>query len=135
MDLTRTFSAVAVISSYLLLGACAASKQEVATRLGGEFIGQNVDALVVKFGPPSSMFKMNNGSSSYVWQLSAVTDVDVDRGYGTASTRYCKVSAIASPTGIITQLNTEDTNAGGGVAGAIGLYGSMCAQRLGMQPN
>jgi hypothetical protein len=50
-----------------VLAACAASRQEVAARLGDQFIGQNVDALVVKFGPPTSTFKLNSGQSSYVW--------------------------------------------------------------------
>jgi hypothetical protein len=116
------------------LGGCAASKQEVVTRLGQEYIGQNVDALVVRLGPPTSTFKMNSGQGSYIWQLSAVTDIATDRGYGTASTRYCKVSVIASPTGVIQQLDTEDQNAGAGVPGLLGVYGSMCGQRLGMKP-
>lgn len=116
------------------LAGCAASKQEVVARLGDQFIGQNVDALVLQFGPPASVFKMNSGQSSYIWQLSAVTDIATDRGYGTASTRYCKVSVVASPTGVVQQLNTEDQNAGGGVPGLLGVYGSMCGQRLGMKP-
>ena len=80
------------------------------------------------------MFKMNSGQSSYVWQLTAVTDIVADRGYGQASTRFCKVSVIASPTGIVSQLNTEDSNAGAGIAGALGAYGSICAHRLGLKP-
>jgi hypothetical protein len=87
-----------------VLGGCAASKQEVVTRLGEQYIGQNVDALVVQFGPPTSMFKMNSGQTSYIWQLSAVTDIATDRGSGTASKRYCKVSVIASPIGVVQQL-------------------------------
>jgi hypothetical protein len=58
----------------------------------------------------------------------------MDRGYGQASTRYCKVSVIASPVGIVTQLDTEDSNAGAGIAGALGAFGSICAHRLGMKP-
>src|SRR5258708_12283468 len=50
------------------LGGCAASRQEVATRLGDEYVGQNVDALVIKFGPPASTFKMNSGDTSSIWQ-------------------------------------------------------------------
>jgi hypothetical protein len=123
-----------VVALCVTLGGCAASRQEVVSRLGDQYIGQNVDALVVQFGPPTSTFKMNSGQTSYIWQLSAVTDIATDRGYGTASTRYCKVSAIASPTGIVQQLNTEDQNAGGGVPGLLGMYGSMCGQRLGMKP-
>jgi hypothetical protein len=114
-----------------LVAGCAASRQEVAARLGAEYVGQNVDALVVKFGPPTS--KMNSGQTSYQWQLSNQTNIAVDQGYGHASTRYCKVSVIASPTGIIAQLDTEDSNAGSDVYAALGAYGSICANRLGMR--
>jgi hypothetical protein len=125
---------LAIVVLGAALAGCAASRQEVVARLGEEFIGQNVDTLVVKFGPPTSLFKMNSGQGSYVWQLTSVTDINVDRGYGTASTRFCKISVIASPAGIITQLNTEDSNAGGGLYGAVGAFGSICARRLGMKP-
>lgn len=123
-----------IVALCAALGGCAALKHEVVARLGDQYIGQNVDALVLQFGPPTSVFKMNSGQSSYIWQLSAVTDIATDRGYGTASTRFCKVSVIASPTGIVQQLNTEDQNAGVGVPGLLGVYGSMCGQRLGMKP-
>jgi hypothetical protein len=124
-----------IVALGVALAGCAASRQEVAARLGDQFIGQNVDSLVLQFGPPTSMFKMNSGQSSYVWQLTAVTDMAGDRGYAQAQTRFCKISVIASPAGIVTQLNTEDSNAGtGAVAVAIGMYGSICAQRLGMRP-
>lgn len=122
---------VAVLCAALM--GCAASKQEVASRLGSEFIGQNLDALVVKFGPPASTYKMNSGEQSTVWQLTAITDVVADRGYGQASTRFCKVTAISSPNGMVNTLNTEDSNAGAGILGAVGAFGSICAQRLGMQ--
>jgi hypothetical protein len=62
-------------------------------------------------------------------QLSAVTNINVDRGNGTATTQYCKVTVLASPAGIITQLDTEDTN-----VGVLGVYGSLCGQRLGIKP-
>ena len=121
------------------LGGCAASAPEVRARLGQEYIGKNVDALVVQWGPPTSMFRMNSGEGSFVWQLSALTNIAVQNGQGSASTSYCKVSVIASPTGIINRLDTEDSNPGGGsgllgLAGALGAYGSMCGQRLGMKP-
>ena len=61
-----------------------------------------------------------------------MTDIDTDRGQGTASTRYCKVSVITSPAGIVTDLHTEDSNAGTGLYGAVGAFGSMCGQRLGL---
>jgi hypothetical protein len=71
-----------IVALSAALVGCAASRQEVAARLGVEYVGQNVDALVVKFGPPTSMFKMNSGQTSYQWQLSNVTDVAVDRDMG-----------------------------------------------------
>lgn len=131
---------IGVVAICIALGGCfAASKQEVAARLGQEYVGQNVDALVVRFGPPASTFRMNSGQTSYVWQLSAEANIAVssDR-YGSswsARTNYCKVSVIASPTGIVQQLDTEDANAGYGVPGALRIYGSLCGQRLGMRPS
>lgn len=113
----------------LLLNGCV-SRQEVAARLGQEYVGQNVDALVVRFGPPASTFKMNSGETSYVWQLGNRTDIYTDRGVGTASTEYCKVTVIASPTGVVTQLNTEDPNIYTGLTAAVGIQGSFCATRL-----
>ena len=46
-----------ILALVSVLAGCAASRQEVVARLGDQYIGQNVDALVVKFGPPTSMFK------------------------------------------------------------------------------
>jgi hypothetical protein len=124
---------LAIAALCVTLVGCAASRQEVAARLGDQFIGQSVDNLVMKFGPPASTFKMNSGDTSYVWQLGNQTDIATDRGSGFASTRYCKVNVIASRAGVVTQLNTEDSNAGGGIIGAVGGYGSICANRLGME--
>jgi hypothetical protein len=78
--------------------------------LGDQYVGQNVDALVIKFGT----FKMNSGDTSYIWQLGNQTNINSDRGSGIASTQFCKVSVIGFKTGIVSQLNTEDSNAGGG---------------------
>ncbi len=122
-----------IVALCVALAGCAASRQEVAARLGDQFVGQNVDALVVKFGPPLSTFKMNSGDTSYIWQLGNQTNINTDRGSGIASTQFCKVSVIASKTGVVSQLNTEDSNAGGGLGGALGMYGSICANRLGME--
>ena len=122
-----------IVALCVTLGGCAASRQEVVTRLGDHYIGKNVDALVVDFGPPASTFKMNSGDTSYIWQLGNQTNIATDRGSGIASTNYCKVSVIADKAGLVRQLNTEDANAGGGIAGAVGMYGSICANRLGIQ--
>jgi hypothetical protein len=72
------------------------------------------------------------GHTSYIWQLGNRTNINADRGSGIASTQHCKVSVIASKTGIVSQLNTEDSKAGGGFGGALGIYGSMYANRLGI---
>jgi hypothetical protein len=121
---------VGIVALCAALGGCAASRQEVATRLGEQYVGQNVDALVIKFGPPASTFKMNSGD---IWQLGNQTNINTDRGSGIASTQFCKVSVVASKTGVVSQLNTEDSNAGGGLGGALGMYGSICANRLGIE--
>ena len=96
-----------IVALCAALAGCAASRQEVIARLGEQYIGQNVDALVVKFGPPASTFKMNSGDTSYIWQLGNQTNTYADRGTQIASTQYCKVSVIASKTGVVSQLNTE----------------------------
>ena len=62
------------------MGGCAASKEQVTTRLGDQYVGQNVDAIVVKFG--ASTFKMNSGDTSYIWQLGNQTNIVADRGTG-----------------------------------------------------
>src|SRR5882757_3297916 len=116
-----------IVALGVALAGCAASREEVVARLGSQYVGQNVDALVVKFGPPASTFKMNSGDTSYVWQLGNQTNINTDRGSGVASTMFCKVSVVASKTGTVTLLNTEDANAGGGLEGALGMYGSICA--------
>lgn len=123
---------VAVLVWATLLVGCAASREQVAAKLGQEYIGQNVDMLVTKFGPPTNTFVMNSGETSYNWQLGNQTDIATDRGSGFASTRFCKLMVVAAKGGTITQLNTEDSNAGGGLIGAMGGYGSICANRLGI---
>jgi hypothetical protein len=122
-----------IVALCAALAGCAASREEVVTRLGEHYIGKNVDTLVVDFGPPANSFKMNSGGTSYIWQLGNQTNIVADRGTGVASTQYCKVSVITDKSGVVTQLNTEDSNAGGGIYGAIGMYGSICANRLGIQ--
>jgi hypothetical protein len=81
--------------------------------------------MVAQFGPPTSSFKMNSGETSYMWQLTSQTDINVYRGSGTAQTYFCKVDVIASPTGVVSKITTEDSS---------NLYGeSLCAKRLGLE--
>jgi hypothetical protein len=120
-----------IVALCAALGGCAATRQETAARLGQQYIGQNVDALVARFGPPANTFKMNSGETSYVWQLGNQTDINTYRGVGAASTQFCKVNVVATPAGIVTQLRTEDANIYTGLTAAIGVDGSLCATRLG----
>lgn len=121
----------AILALCALLGGCAASAPEVRARLGEEYLGKNVDALVMKWGPPSSSFRMSSGQTSYVWLLASEAVIYND---GIAKSRACKVSVIASPAGIVEQLDTQDPKAGAGILSMAGAYGSMCGQRLGMKP-
>lgn len=131
----RVFVAISASLLAAALAGCAATKQEVADNLGGMYLGKNVDALVAEFGPPASTFRMNSGEMAYVWQLSAVTSINADKGSGTAKTNYCRVNVIASPAGIVTKLTTEDASGTRGIPGLvdIDIYGSICARRLGMR--
>jgi hypothetical protein len=136
--LWRLLRTISVLLVPFVAAGCAATKQEVSEDLGNQFLGKNVDALVSQFGPPASTFRMNSGDTAYVWQLSAVTNIDIssDRygSNGSAKTNYCKVNVIASPAGIVTKLMTEDSSGTGGLLGLAGvdIYGSVCARHLGM---
>jgi hypothetical protein len=111
-----------VVALFATLAGCAASKQEVAARLGDQFVGQDVDALLVRLGPPTKTFKMNSGETLYGWRL-------VDRD----TSHYCKVNAVVSKASIVTRLDTDDSNAGRGIVGTLGGYGSVCARHLGIK--
>jgi hypothetical protein len=121
----------------LFLGGCYASSQEVRAKLGDEYVGKSVDSLVIQFGPPTSQFKMSTGETSYLWQLSSNTNIDLTRdkygSSGTATTKFCKLSVIASPNGMVTKLATEDGSVGRTEAiGNFDVYGSVCAHYMGI---
>jgi hypothetical protein len=93
---------------------------------------------------------MDDGQHSYGWQLAAATAAAADQRiqsaygglYGDGSTpgyisddpRFCKISVVTSPDGIITQLNAEDSNGTGAPGMTIGINRSICVQRLGTKP-
>jgi hypothetical protein len=121
----------AVALSAALVG-CAASRQEVAVKLGNQFIGQNVDVMVAQFGPPVSTFKMSSGGASYQWQLAGGTDIVGGNGVGIASQRYCKVNVITDGSSTVVDLKTDDT----GSATSYGYFTvteSLGAKRFGMK--
>lgn len=132
--IVRFFVTMAAVLAVAVLAGCAATRQEVSDKLGSRFLGKSVDTLVSEFGPPTSAFKMNSGETAYVWQLSAVTNINTSEGSGTAKTNYCKVSVISSPNGLVTKLTTEDSSGTGGILSLAGvdIHGSICARHLGM---
>jgi hypothetical protein len=133
------------------LGGCWTSGQQVATttRPGDQFVGQDVDAVVARFGKPTGRKKLDNDQMSYFWELRA-TDLPGnqrsytgDAGlYGDGRTpgamsddvRFCKLSVVTSAEGIVTQFNAEDQNGTGAPTMTLGLIGGVCAQRLQMKP-
>jgi hypothetical protein len=126
----RRIMGIVALSAALM--GCAASRQEVAARLGAEYIGQNVDAMVTQFGPPASSFRMTSGGTSYQWQLAGGTDIMGGNGVGIASQRYCKVNVITDRSGTVVDLKTDDT----GSATSYGYFTvteSLCAKRFGMK--
>jgi hypothetical protein len=128
-----------VVLCFLLAG-CYATGADVRAKLGQDYIGKNVDALVVQWGPPANSFKMNSGETSYVWQLATENSVSVYRdgprsASGSSRSYACRVNVIASPNGTITRLNTEDSDNSiyyGPINTGI-KTGSLCAERLGMK--
>jgi len=133
------------------LGGCGAPRQEATTtsRPGDQLIGQNVDALIARFGQPTKSARMEGDLSSYVWELAAGPDA-VDQpsqtphgglygdGYNPGAVSqgfspYCKINVIVSPTGTVTQVLTEDSNGTGARSGVFGSNGTICARRLGMR--
>jgi hypothetical protein len=116
---------IAIALSATWLAGCAATSTEVLNSLGNKFVGQNVDAVVTAFGPPASTFKMHSGETAYVWQLTSKTNIKTYEGGGTAKTMFCRVNVIASPTGVVKKISTEDAS---NIIGE-----SLCAEHLGMQ--
>jgi hypothetical protein len=141
-----------IVAICVALAGCAGSPQGVAStsQYGNQFVGKDVDALVAQIGRPSSSKRLDDGQSSYVWQLAAPTAPASDQwvqsasgglygdgntpGYMTDDLRLCKVSATTSPEGIVTQLNAEDSNGTGAPSVTLGFNRSICAQRFGTKP-
>lgn len=122
------------------LGGCYATGSDVRARLGQDYIGKNVDALVVRWGPPVSSFKMNSGETAYSWQLASGSSFSVSRdsqtsASGSAQGYACKVNVVALPNGAIKSLDTEDKDSSlyyGPIPTGVQL-GSVCAEQLGMK--
>ena len=129
---------VSLIVLCSLLGGCLASSQEVRAKLGQDYVGKHVDTLVTRFGPPTNSFKMQTGETSFVWQLAARSSISISSdgnrsASGTSRSYACKLNVIASPTGMITKLDTEDRDSGYGILDdPILVTSSICSERLGI---
>lgn len=133
----------------ITLGGCWTSGQTVTSARWDQFVGQNVEAVATRFGQPTGRKKMDNDQMLYVWDLPSVDWSGNQKthsgqgglygdgqtpGYMSDDPRICKLSVTASPEGIITQVNAEDSNGTGAPAKTLGLVGSVCAQRLSAAP-
>ena len=145
-----------IVALCATLGGCGALQREVVAAKPSEqfveqkFVGQKVDSLVARFGRPTRSKRMEDGQASYLWQLTDEADSAGDHGiytgsgglYGDGLTpgymsfdpRFCKLSVMASPEGVITQFIAEDLNGTGAPAVSIGVSRSICAERLGTKP-
>ena len=132
MGETIKMRALGIVVLSTALAGCAASRQEVAAKLGDQFIGQNVDMMVAQFGPPATVFKMNSGGVSYQWQLAGGADIVGGNGVALASQRYCKVNVITDRSNKVVDLKTDDTGSNTSY-GYFMVNESLCAKRFGMK--
>jgi hypothetical protein len=124
------------------------AKVPVATRSADQFVGQNVDALIAQLGPATRSTKIDDDQNSFVWLLSADPAGDTppntgDGGlYGDGASPgyvsqgyspFCWINVVATPAGIVTQANTEESNGTGAPGVTLGTSGSVCARRLRMK--
>jgi hypothetical protein len=140
-----------IVAACVALGGCWTSGQDAATanRPSDQFVGQNVDTVVARFGKPTGRKKMDNDQMTYVWEFPATdlpggqTSYTGQAGlYGDGRTpgsmsddpRFCKISVVTSPEGIVTQFNAEDSNGTGAPSMTLGLIGSVCSQRFRQKP-
>jgi hypothetical protein len=151
----RIFQVMVVCTA---LGGCSMQWPEVATwkeakvpvaaRSADQFVGQNVDALIAQLGPATKSTKIDDDQNSYVWLLSSDPAGDtppmtghgglygdggspghVSQGYSP----FCRISVVATPAGIVTQANTEESNGTGAPSGILSTNQGICAQRLRMK--
>lgn len=136
----------AAILCVVLGGGCASAQNTMPpTGTGNQFVGQNVKAVADRFGPPAGRMRLDTDETLYVWELSPPDQAAKRRrttegwggryddgetpGYMTDDPRICKLSVIASPEGIVTQVKAEDDNGTGAPKRNFGFLGSVCADR------
>jgi hypothetical protein len=141
-----------ILAACAALGGCGLQLQEgmtattmTPTRLGDQLVGQNLDTVIARLGPPSKSSQIDNDQTSHVWQLEAGTERGNTRSYAGPGGLYgdgysphgvsagyspsCRITATVAPTGIVSQASAEESN-GTAATGLIGGGDSYCAQRL-----
>lgn len=135
----------AAVLCVVLGGGWASAQNAPSTQAGHQFVGQDVHVVADRFGLPTGRKKMDNDEMLYVWELGppdpTASRRTTDQGYGglyedghtpgymTDDPRICKLTVIASPEGIVTQVTAEDQNGTGAPKRTFGLIGSVCADR------
>lgn len=143
---TRTLrAALPCIALSITLGGCWTSGQTATPARSDQFVGQNVDAVVSRFGQPTGRKKTDNDQMLYVWELPSLDWSGNKKthsgsgglygdgqtpGYMSDDSRSCKLSVTTSPEGIVTQVSAEDSNGTGAPTMTLGFAGGVCAQRL-----
>lgn len=74
---------LAVSLAALLLSACTTTEQ-ANTALATRFAGQTADSFFLRYGPPTSSYRMNDGRMMYLW-------VERQRNFSTPSTSTVNV--------------------------------------------
>ena len=136
----------AAVLCFVLSGGWASAQNAApSTQAGHQFVGQDVHGVADRFGLPTGRKKMDNDDMLYVWELGP-PDTSASRrrsstgdggryedgqtpGYMTDNSRICKLTVIASPEEIVTQVTAEDQNGTGAPTRTFGLLGSVCADR------
>jgi hypothetical protein len=131
---------------FVLSGGWASAQNAApSTQAGNQFVGKDVHVVADRFGSPTGRKKMDNDDMLYVWELGPADQSASRRrndtgdgglyedghtpGYINDDPRICKLTVIASPEGIVTQVTAEDQNGTGAPTRTFGLLGSVCADR------
>ena len=136
---------VAVLCVVLSGGFASAQNAPPSTQAGNQFVGKDVHVVADRFGNPTGRKKLDNDDMLYVWELgppdpsSSMRRTDTGDGglyddghtpgYITEDPRFCKLTVIASPEGIVTQVTVEDQNGTGAPTRTFGLLKGVCADR------
>jgi hypothetical protein len=109
-------------------------------------VGQNLDALIARFGPPARTSPADNDQTTVVWQFETPARTSPPTGagglYGDGGSPgyvaqdyspFCRVTAVVSTTtGVVTQARTEESNGTG--SSLLRRSESICSQYIPTKP-